>query len=99
MKSTTAQVPTRNGSKYLQQLSKHWSHKLDVQFTADHSVIRFPVAVTTMQAGEDRLTVVIEAEDEETVERFKGVVATHLDRFAFREAPLTFEWSEVVAAR
>jgi hypothetical protein len=27
------------------------------------------------------------------VERLKGVVASHLDRFAFREAPLKFEWS------
>ncbi|WP_345944342.1 DUF2218 domain-containing protein [Aureimonas sp. SA4125] len=27
------------------------------------------------------------------LERMKGVVATHLDRFAFREAPLGFEWS------
>ena len=24
----------------------------------------------------------------------KGVVASHLDRFAFREAPLRFDWSE-----
>ena len=23
----------------------------------------------------------------------KGVVASHLDRFAFREAPLEFDWS------
>jgi hypothetical protein len=28
------------------------------------------------------------------VERMKGVVARHLDRFAFREAPLRFEWSK-----
>jgi hypothetical protein len=27
------------------------------------------------------------------LERMKGVVANHLDRFAFREAPLTFHWS------
>jgi hypothetical protein len=25
----------------------------------------------------------------------KGVVASHLDRFAFREAPLKFDWSEL----
>ena len=29
----------------------------------------------------------------ETLERMKGVVATHLDRFAFREALLPFNWS------
>jgi uncharacterized protein len=29
----------------------------------------------------------------ETLERMKGVVASHLDRFAFRELPLPFNWS------
>ena len=33
-------------------------------------------------------------EESEAVERMKGVVASHLDRFAFREAPLKFDWSE-----
>ena len=35
--------------------------------------------------------VTIEAEEGEAVERMKGVVASHLDRFAFREAPLRFD--------
>jgi hypothetical protein len=29
----------------------------------------------------------------ETPERMKGVVASHLDRFAFRELPSPFNWS------
>jgi hypothetical protein len=29
----------------------------------------------------------------ETLERLKGVVPSHLGRFAFREAPLPFNWS------
>jgi hypothetical protein len=36
--------------------------------------------------------VTIEPQDGTDVERFKQVVADHLDRFAFREAPLTFDW-------
>ena len=45
--------------------------------------------------GEDRRpTVLVEAADAGTVERMKGVVARHLDRFAFREAPLRFDWTE-----
>ena len=44
------------------------------------------------------LSVTIEGEESETVERMKGVVASHLDRFAFREAPLKFDWSEPEAA-
>jgi uncharacterized protein len=53
----------------------------------------FKDGVATMTSGPDALSVTIEAEQEETVERLKEVVARHLDRFAFREAPLSFEWT------
>ena len=35
--------------------------------------------------------VTIDGQEDEEVERMKGVVASHLDRFAFREAPLKFD--------
>lgn len=92
MESATATVPTESGSKYLQQLCKHWSHKLTVEFTAEKGTVTFPNAVATMTAQPDSLLVTIEAEDAETVERMKGVISSHLDRFAFREAPLPFDW-------
>ncbi len=88
----TARVPTENGARYLQQLCKHWSHKLDVQLSENEGIVRFPNAIATMRADADALTVTIEAEEDETLQRMKGVVASHLDRFAFREAPLPFEW-------
>ena len=91
--TTQAIVPTTNGSRYLQQLCKHWSHKLQVEFDATQGVVTFPDAVATMTAGPEALTVTIEASDADTQERMKGVVASHLDRFAFREAPLAFDWN------
>ena len=54
--------------------------------------MRFADAVATTAAAPDTLTVTIAANDVATVERMNGVVATHLDRFAFREAPLQFDW-------
>lgn len=93
MASSTARVATENGSRYVQQLCKHWSHKLDVSFDASRGTVRFPEAVAVMAAETDSLIVSIEAEDPAMVERMKDVVARHLDRFAFREAPLTFNWS------
>ena len=93
MTSTTAHVPTANASKYLKQLCKHWSHKLDVELEGNSGIVRFGEAVATMNAGDTELVVTVEAESAETLERMKGVVASHLDRFAFREAPLTFNWS------
>ncbi len=92
MARSVATVPTENGWKYLQQLCKHWSHKLDVELGEKTGTVRFAEATATMSADEAGLTVAIEAASDEVLERMKGVVASHLDRFAFREAPLPFEW-------
>ena len=89
----TAHVPTANGGKYVRQLCKHWSHKFDVELSGDAGTVSFADAVATMAAAPDLLTVTVAAADDATVERIKSVVASHLDRFAFREAPLRFGWS------
>jgi hypothetical protein len=92
MPIATASVPTANGGKYMQQLCKHWSHKLEVDLSEERGVVKFPAAVATFEPAADALLVTIEGEEGEAVERMKGVVASHLDRFAFREAPLPFDW-------
>ena len=84
---------TASGSRYLQQLCKHWSHKFDVEFSETRGRIRFPSAMATMEASADALLVTIETDSSESVEQLKESVVRHLDRFAFREAPLPFEWS------
>ena len=78
----------------MQQLCKHWSHKLEVDLSEQKR--RGQVSGRGRRHGSAGrcLSVTIEGEEGETVERMKGVVASHLDRFAFREAPLRFEWSE-----
>lgn len=89
----TATVPTTHGSRYLQQLCKHWSHKFETSFDADKGEIAFPMGVIHMSADAGALTVVLEPNADADVEKFKQVVADHLDRFAFREAPLPFNWA------
>ena len=86
---------TASGSKYLQQLCKHWGHKFEVEFTENTGQVRFPSAVGTMEASADALFITIETGDAEAAEQLKEVVARHLDRFAFREAPLPFDWSAI----
>lgn len=88
----TAQVPTANGGKYVRQLCKHWSHKLEVELEGDRGIVRFPAAVATMAGEADAIRIELSANDGETLERMKGVIASHLDRFAFREAPLVYDW-------
>lgn len=95
MPTTFAKVPTAHASRYLQQLCKHWAHKLEVSFTPEHGEVKLPEgALATMDAGVDGLDVHIAAPDAEILDRMKGVVARHLDRFAFREAPLAFDWRD-----
>src|SRR5450432_2276231 len=93
MAITRGRAKTASGSKYLQQRCKHWGHKFEVEFSETRGQVRFPSAVATMEASVDGLHVMLETEEAEAVERLKEIVATHLDRFAFREAPLPFEWS------
>jgi hypothetical protein len=91
-----------NGSRYLQQLCKLWSHNLDVEFTPEHGTITFPRnargsdypgdALVTFDAREGELEVRVDATSSEQLDALKGAVERHLDRFAFREAPLTFRW-------
>jgi uncharacterized protein len=100
--TASARVPTASASKYLQQLCKHWEHNLQVEFTPDNGTVIFPRdargadhpgdAVVNFNAVEDGLDVRIDASSDEQLEALKGAVARHLDRFAFREAPLAFDW-------
>ncbi len=102
--ATIAAVSTANGSRYLQQLCKHWQHNLAVEFTPDHGTVVFPRnargaewpgdGLVTFDAGEAALQVRIDASSPAQLDGLKGAVARHLDRFAFREAPLSFDWRD-----
>lgn len=95
MNVSIARVPTAAASRYLQQLAKHWSHKMEVSFTAEEGSIAFPNGShLMMKADSATLDVLLTVPEGEDVERMREVVASHLDRFAFREAPLTFDWRE-----
>jgi len=104
MFETSARVPTQNGSRYLQQLCKHWSHNLTVEFTPEAGKVIFPKnargadwpgdATLILKAETDALECKLEASAAAQREALKGVVAGHLDRFAFREAPLKFDWRD-----
>lgn len=90
---SVGRAATANGGKYIRQLCKHWSHKFAVEETENGGVVHLPAATARMTAGDDQLVVTLETEDPAALERMKAVVAEHLDRFAFREAPLPFTWS------
>lgn len=102
--NSTAHVPTSHGSRYLQQLCKHLSHNLSVDFTPEKGKVVFPKnvrgadwpgdATLLLAARGDMLECRLEASIAGQLEALKGTVASHLDRFAFREAPLKFDWRD-----
>ena len=47
----SANVPTANGSKYMQQLCKHWSHKQEVELSEQKGVVKFPAAVVSVRGA------------------------------------------------
>lgn len=51
-------------------------------------------ATLTLRAGGDSLECRLEASADGQLEALKDVVARHLERFAFREAPLRFDWRD-----
>jgi hypothetical protein len=93
---SVARVPTRSASRYLQQLAKHWSHKMRVVFSPEEGTVDFPNGSRLeMRADSETLDVALTVPETLDAEHMRQVVASHVDRFAFREAPLMFDWKAV----
>jgi hypothetical protein len=102
MHISTTSVPTASASRYLQQLCKHWAHNLAVEFDAEKGRVVFPKdargadwpgdGVFTMVATPDTLECRIDASSDGQLQGLKGAVERHLNRFAFREGELKFNW-------
>ncbi|MCT2399463.1 DUF2218 domain-containing protein [Novosphingobium mangrovi (ex Huang et al. 2023)] len=93
MNTIASKVKTANGGKYVRQLCKHWSHKLQTEVEGDSGKVVFPNAVATMDVDDEGIAIAITGEDRAELEQLTDVVARHLDRFAFREAPLGYDWT------
>jgi len=88
-----AVVHTDHASRYLQQLCKHFAHKLPVTFDPEQGVINFAMGECRLTATGSDLHLAIEAPNPADIERLAHVVASHLVRFAFREE-MQVEWQE-----
>lgn len=82
MNQSTSEVKTPKASRYLQQLCKHFAHKVPVDFNAERGSITFPFGNCDLSAGEEALVLTVSGEDTAKLEQ---VIGDHLERFAFRE--------------
>ena len=86
-----AEVATVSASRYLQQLCKHFGHKVEASFDAKTGIVRFSIGDCRLLAESEVLRLALDAPDAEKLLQLQDVVASHLVRFAFRE-PLVVEW-------
>ena len=87
MTRSTLHLTTTHGSKYLQQLGKHFGHKVPVTFTTTAGEVTLPFGTCEMTATDAALSITVlgKPHDLARLERFVG---DHLARFAFRENPI-----------
>ena len=102
-----ARVPTSNARRYALQLGTHWAHGMAVAEEGDTRRIIFPRnargaswaqdAVVTLSPDADGLICRIEASERGQIDGLKAAIELHVDRFAFREDQLVYEWRDAHA--
>jgi len=93
MPMITGHFETPNASKYLQQLCKHFAHKITVDYTPTEGRAELPVGPAVLTADTSKLMVQITLKDACGAERAKHIVDSHLERFAFREDFKAMDWT------
>lgn len=87
---------TAHGSKYLQQLCKHFAHKIPVDYSETEGRAELPLGLASLTASDTGLAVKIDLADSADVPKAKHVIDKHLERFAFREGFTAMTWATVV---
>lgn len=93
MPTTTGYLKTENASKYLQQLCKHFGHKIEVSYDSNKGWAAFEMGTAHMIANTTGLTVTCDVDDAKGIEVVHHVIDSHLKKFAFREAVNTMDWT------
>ena len=81
--STT--LETASASKYLQQMCKHFAHKVPAEWNEETAKITFEPGICTMTAEDGGLAINLEGNTTEDAQRLIYVIESHLMRFAWRE--------------
>ncbi|MEM1079348.1 MAG: DUF2218 domain-containing protein [Pseudomonadota bacterium] len=92
MPSSETTFETEKASRYLQQLCKHFGHKVEVEFTPEKGAVWFPCGEARFKADTRRLCVTASAETEAGLSKTKAILEDHILRFAFREKLDCLKW-------
>lgn len=97
MRSSTT-IVTGNAARYMSQLCKHFGHRVPTVLSEREGQITFEGGQVHLRASPATLMIRVEAADSEGLVQLEGVVARHLQRFAFREPDLAVEWRRPASA-
>jgi len=92
--SDTGRFETVQASKYLQQLCKHFAHKVEATYDETQGRAALPPGPATLHADRDSLSVTVTGPDQEGLEVARKIIDSHLARFAFREGFERMDWQQ-----
>ena len=90
---STATATTARAERYINQLCKHFGHKVPAKAENGEGRIEFPFGVADLRATGTSLHLSLGAASLEDLKRLQKIVEDHLARFAFREELPGLEWS------
>ncbi|MFY0647652.1 DUF2218 domain-containing protein [Sulfitobacter geojensis] len=82
---------TEQAQRYLGTLCKHFGHKVPVELDGNTGRIELPFGQCELVANDDALDMKVSADTKADLDKTAQVIASHLERFAFRENP-ELEW-------
>lgn len=94
MLTSQSRFETAKASSYLQQMCKHFAHKVEASFDETQGKVEFSIGIAEFSAYDSRLTIDVQADTDEQLQQTKGVIESHLVRFAFRENLERLDWSK-----
>ncbi len=97
MTAATARFATDKASQYLQQLCRHFAHKVEARFDETRAEIDFEPGTCVLEAGNDGLALACTTETQQDVQRLIHILEIHLIRFAWREEVI-LDWHDEAGA-
>ncbi|MGI3170166.1 DUF2218 domain-containing protein [Pseudooceanicola sp. C21-150M6] len=93
MRTATTRFETANASRYLQQLCKHFAHKVAVEYDSQTGKAQLPPGPASLAADAQGLSIEVSGPDDDGLKKAKFIIEDHLLRFAHREQPAPLNWS------
>ena len=88
----TATFPTERGPALMGTMAKHFGHKIQVETSDTQARLHFAAGTATIALIPTGLHLAVETPEAEPLDTLRGVVESHLLRFAHREDPQPLDW-------